>query len=191
MAVGKRNATKLGIADIIVENQEGLPVLLVEVKRSKADSRTTDQVTKYLRGADLPAIYTMIVDPERIEVFVWDGNQLTGPVFSAEASPILKYYSEYYEDFLARGIRRSFLETLVKAWLRDLDYQWKTKSSNVPGADALAEIGLLSQLKDSTIRYEVPIRGNPAPFFSVVLRVRSTNSSEASLHRSPDNYSTN
>jgi len=54
------------------------------------------------------------------------------------------------------------LETLVTAWLRDLDYQWKTKSSTVPGADALAEIGLLSQLKDSTIRYEVPIRGNPA-----------------------------
>jgi hypothetical protein len=163
MAVGKRNATKLPVADMIVDNHEGLPVLLVEVKPRKANSRTTDQVTALLRYADLPALYAMIVDPERIEVFVWDGNQLTGPAFSAEAGPILGYYSEYYEDFLAKGIRQSFLETLVKAWLRDLDYQWKTKSSNVPAADALAEIGLLAQLKDSTIRYEVPIRGNPVP----------------------------
>ncbi len=162
MAVGKRNAAKPLVPDMIVENHEGLPILLVEVKLRKADSRTTNQVTKLLRGADLPALYTMIVDTERIQVFVWDGNQLTGPVFSAEAGPILGYYSKYYEDFLARGIRRSFLETLVKAWLRDLDYQWKTKSSSVPGADALAEIGLLSQLKDSTIRYEASIFGNPA-----------------------------
>lgn len=171
MAVGKRDATKPLVADMIVENHEGLPILLVEVKARKADSRTINQVTNYMRyfqtllprEAGLPALYTMIVDPERIEVFVWDGNQLTGPVFSAEAGPILGYYSAYYEDFLARGIRKSFLETLVKAWLRDLNYQWKTKSSNVPGADALAEIGLLSQLKDSTIHHGVPIRGNPIP----------------------------
>jgi hypothetical protein len=152
MAVGKRNAAKPLAPDMIVENHEGLPILLVEVKPSKADSRTTKKINRLLREADLPAPYAMVVDPERIEVFVWDGNQLTGPVFSAEAGPILGYYSKYYEDFLARGIRQSFLETLVKAWLRDLDYQWKTKSSSVPGADALAEIGLLSQLKDSTIR---------------------------------------
>jgi len=164
MAVGKRNAAKGLVPDMIVENHEGLPILLVEVKARKADSRTTTrQITKYLEAADYAALYAMIVDPERIQVFVWDGNQLTGPVFAAEAGPILGYYSEYYEDFLTRGIRESFLETLVKAWLRDLNYQWKTKSSTVPGADALAEIGLLSQLKDSTIRYEVPIRGNPVP----------------------------
>jgi hypothetical protein len=164
MAVGKRQKSKPWVTDMIVENHEGLPILLVEVKARKADSRvTTQQITKYLEAADLPALYTMIVDPERIQVFVWDGNQLTGPVFLAEAGPILGYYSEYYEDFLAKGIRESFLETLVMAWLRDLDYQWKTKSSKVPGSDGLAEIGLLSQLKDSTIRYEVPIRGNPVP----------------------------
>ena len=171
MAVGKRIATKPLVADMIVENHEGVPILFVEVKASKADSRTTNQVANYtryfqtllLREADLPALYAMIVDPERIQVFVWDGNQLTGPVFSAEAGPILGYYSAYYEDFRARGIRRSFLETLVTAWLRDLDYQWKTKSSTVPGANALAEIGLLSQLKDSTIHHGVPIRGNPVP----------------------------
>jgi len=171
MAVGKRNATKPLVPDMIVENHEGLPILLVEVKARKADSRTINQVTNYLRyfqtlflrEANLPTLYAMIVDPERIEVFVWDGNQLTGPVFSAEAGPILGYYSAYYEDFRARGIRRSFLKTLVTAWLHDLDYQWKTKSSTVPGANALAEIGLLSQLKDSTIRYEAPIRGNPVP----------------------------
>src|SRR5271157_2373202 len=112
MAVVKRNATKPGIADIIVENQEGLPVLLVEVKLRRATSLTTDQITALLREADQPALYAMIVDPERIEVFVWDGNHLTGPVFSADAGPILGYYSEHYEDFLAKGIRRSFLETL-------------------------------------------------------------------------------
>jgi len=164
MAVGKRHKSKPWITDMIVENHEGVPILLVEVKAREADSRaTTQQITKYLEAADLPALYTMIVDPERIRVFVWDGNQLTGPVFSADAGPILGYYSEYYEEFMAKGIRRSFLETLVMAWLRDLDYQWKTKSSKVPGSEGLAEIGLLSQLKDSTIRYEVPIRGNPVP----------------------------
>src|SRR5271157_2610624 len=101
MAVGKRNAAKLLVPDMIVENHEGVPILLVEVKATKADSRTTNQVTNYmryfqtllLREADLPALYAMIVDPERIQVFVWDGNQLTGPVFSAEAGPILGYYS--------------------------------------------------------------------------------------------------
>jgi len=82
MAVGKRNAAKLLVPDMIVENHEGVPILLVEVKATKADSRTTNQVTNYmryfqtllLREADLPALYAMIVDPERIQVFVWDGN---------------------------------------------------------------------------------------------------------------------
>jgi len=96
MAVGKRNATKPLVPDMIVENHEGLPILLVEVKLRKADSRTTNQVTNLLREADLPTLYAMIVDPERIEVFVWDGNQLTCPVFSAEAGLILGYYSAYY-----------------------------------------------------------------------------------------------
>ena len=48
---------------MIVENHEGLPILLVEVKPRKADSRTTNQVANYmhyfqtllLREADLPA----------------------------------------------------------------------------------------------------------------------------------------
>jgi len=104
MAVGKRNATKPLVTDMIVENHEGLPILLVEVKARKADSRTINQVTNYMRyfqtllprEADLPTLYAMIVDPERIEVFVWDGNQLTCPVFSAEAGLILGYYSAYY-----------------------------------------------------------------------------------------------
>ena len=48
MAVGKRNAAKPLVPDMIVENHEGLPILLVEVKARKADSRTINQVTNYL-----------------------------------------------------------------------------------------------------------------------------------------------
>ena len=49
MAVGRRNAAKPLVADMIVENHEGLPILLVEVKARKADSRTINQVTNYMR----------------------------------------------------------------------------------------------------------------------------------------------
>jgi len=54
MAVGKRHKSKPWITDMIVENHEGVPILLVEVKAREADSRaTTQQITKYLEAIDL------------------------------------------------------------------------------------------------------------------------------------------
>jgi hypothetical protein len=164
MAIGKRTVHRLRPADMVVEDHDGRPVLLTEVRSTGTDPhKAASQLTEYLQGLGLPIPYAMMVDPEHIQVFVWDGDHLTGPVLSIEAAPILRYYSGYYEEFLARGIRKGFLLTLVRAWLRDLDYQWKTKSAKVPGSDGLAEIGLLPLLKDSTIREEVRTRGHPVP----------------------------
>jgi hypothetical protein len=157
MAIGKRTAHRGRTADLLVEDHDGQAILVVEVKSTGTDPhKATSQLTQYLEDLGVTVPYAMVVDPERIQIFVWDGDHLTGPVLSIEAAPILRYYSGYYEEFLARGIRKGFVLTLVRAWLRDLDYQWKTKSAKIPGSDGLAEIGLLPLLKDSTIRRPKP-----------------------------------
>jgi hypothetical protein len=81
----------------------------------------------YLSAVNTP--FGMLVDPDRIEIYRWEENRLSGPIYSAETASIFRYYSEYYEKFKSAGVGVDRLLVYVKAWLRDLSYRWKSGES--------------------------------------------------------------
>jgi hypothetical protein len=149
------------MVDVLVMDSEDRPVLLGEVKDQVGLPLAEDlQLTKYLGAMDSVVPFGMLVDPDSIRFYRWDGEHLSGPVLSTETASILRYYSSYFDEFRTKGIDESYLLTLVKAWLRDLSYQWKSKTSGPPGSKELDDLGLLPLLKDATIGSEVPLGGH-------------------------------
>jgi hypothetical protein len=87
----------------------------------------------------------MLADPERIQVFQWDGKQLSGPISSLSTPEVL---SAYEPDFSRKRIFEFYLVRLLEAWLRDAAYHWKSDSP--PGSAELRKVGLLERVEGGT-----------------------------------------
>jgi hypothetical protein len=147
-------------ADILGESFDGKALLLVEVKANEGDpARSVEQLRGCLNAANTVIPYAMLVDREQIRLYKWDGDVLNGPIFRAETVPILRDYADSRGDFPVRGMSEQHLATLVKIWLRDLAYRWK--SATPPGAESLAAIGFLPFLNEMVFRSEVDTGGYP------------------------------
>ena len=148
------------IADIIAEDREGRPVLLVEVKTGPI---TEDRLRWFLDDlAEAPETITfgMLVDPGLIRLYR-RGNPT--PIREFDAIEVLRHYSPDYAGEATRSGHKRILElhirTLIGAWLRDLAYRWK-ETGQPPMMEELEEVGLLDSLKDGTTTDEVAIDGH-------------------------------
>ena len=135
-------------ADIIARNREGQTVLVVEVKAtqlkdSKAKQWAIESLTSYLQAANTKIPFAMLADLENIEIFQWDGANLSEPVSIINTAAVLNHYDP---EFSSKRIFGPYHQTLVEAWLRDLAYHWK--SEKPPASEELAAIGLLQALED-------------------------------------------
>ena len=147
------------IADIIAEDREGRPILLVEVKSAPADEDAVRQLFTYLSAAPDTVAFGMLVDPEMIRVY---RRGEISPVSEFDTIETLRHYSPGYGAELIRDKHPRLLEihvsTLAEGWLRDLAYHWKV--GEVPRRAELDRIGLLPALKNSSVRVEVPLIGH-------------------------------
>jgi hypothetical protein len=148
------------IADIVAEDREGRPVLLVEVKSKPI----TDEVSGWFLGdlAESPETiaFGMLVDPGTIRLY---RRGESSPIRQFDAIQILRHYSPSYAGGATEAGHKRVLEihirTLVGAWLRDLAYRWK--SGQPPMMGEVEEAGLLDLIRDGTTTDEVAI-GGPA-----------------------------
>lgn len=147
------------LADIIAFSNNGEPILLVEVKTSGLKSannlyiaKAMDKLVSYLKLADKLIPFAMLVTLEDIQIYEWDGINLSKPLAYLRTADILSYYEA---EFSSKKIFSLYLTTLVEAWLRDLAYHWK--SQNPPAAKELEKIGLLEKLANGTTQTEVKI----------------------------------
>lgn len=140
--------------DIIVRNLEGQTVLLVEVKATqrkggKANPSALAQLKSQLQAANVKIPFAMLADLENIEIFQWDGANLSEPVTVLKTATVLNHYDP---EFSSKRIFERYLATLVQAWVRDLAYHWK--SQKPPASEELAAIGLLQALEDAETYFE-------------------------------------
>ena len=148
------------IADIIAEDREGRPILLVEVKSKPI----TEEVSSWFLGdlAESPETiaFGMLVDPGTIRLY---RRGVPAPIRQFDAIQTLRHYSPSYAGEATQAGHKRVLEihirTLVGAWLRDLAYRWK--SGQPPMMDEVEEVGLLDLIQDGTTTDEVAI-GGPA-----------------------------
>lgn len=145
------------IADIIAQNREGQPVLLVEVKANtlKAKDIAISQLKLYLQAANINIPFAMLVDIEDIQVFQWHEANLSEPIVSVKTADVLNYYDP---EFSGKRLFEQYFGTLVEAWLRDLAYHWK--SEKPPASEHLAAIGLLQRLEGGTTQAEAALGSN-------------------------------
>jgi hypothetical protein len=134
--------------DLIACNREGQTVLVVEVKAtqlkdSKAKEWAFERLKSYLQAANTKILFAMLADLENIEIFQWDGVNLSEPVSVLKTATVLNHYDP---EFSSKRIFGPYHQTLVEAWLRDLAYHWKSETP--PGSEELATIGLLQVLED-------------------------------------------
>lgn len=147
------------VADIIAFNNTGTPVLLVEVESNDLKSvdnsyfeKAINQIGFYLKVADQLIPFAMLVTLESIQIFQWDGINLSKPLTCLQTAEILSYYEP---EFSSKKIFKLYLTTLIEAWLRDLAYHWK--SQNPPAAKELEALDLVEKLVNGTTQTEVKI----------------------------------
>ena len=129
--------------DIFVTGEHGQPLLVVEVKRRPLDQDIREQIKRYSKAVD--AEYIMGVDPHHILVAKtlsglpdWsNGIKLSTPT-------ILRHYDDDQDLNRVEGF---YLQALIKAWLRDFSFSWK--SERPPGYEELSRIGLAARLRNS------------------------------------------
>ena len=150
--------------DIIAVDKDDRVVMLIEVKiiqaqEPAAKQRIVDYMISWMKAV-LAKIseqrtlipYAMFVDTEQIQIFKWDGENLSEPVCVLNTGDILRHYEP---EFGKKWISERYLESLIESWLEDLAYNWK---SEMPAAsEQIAIIGLLQRLTGGTTKSGVQL----------------------------------
>jgi hypothetical protein len=150
-------------ADIIVDDREDRPFMLVEVKASVASSEILQEFIEQLDRSDSSILFGMFVDLEDIHFLKRDSPRgtFTVRVHLKTKETLRRYAPEFAgKDQRYGGFQfvHDYVVTLVEGWLRDLASHWKTE--NPPGADVFSGTGLLEKIKGGTTRTsEVVIDG--------------------------------
>lgn len=154
-------------ADIIALDRDDRVVMLIEVKiiqdrETAAKQKIVDRAISWMKAAlakmseqNILIPYAMFVDTEQIQIFQWDGVNLSEPVCSLNTGEILRHYEP---EFGKKRIFKRYLTRLVEAWLRDLAYNWKSKIP--PASEQIAKTGILPLLAGGTTKSRVEIGGN-------------------------------
>ncbi len=147
--------------DVIAEDRDQNPVLMVEVK---ARESTREDFESFLsRFLQLSLEFGMFVDLDHVMLLGRDLPDPRSPVATLLTMDILRFYDP---DFVRKDshagsliIYGEYVVTLVEAWLHDLAYHWK--SENPPGTDELLHSGLLERLEGGMTRRDVTIVVSP------------------------------
>lgn len=150
------------IADIIAEDRDGNPILMVEIKA--AVSSREDFLT--FLGCFLDVVprleYAMFVDLEQIRLVKAGFENPETPLVTLNSLEVLRFYAPDFEGknsrYGSRRIFRDYVGTLVEAWLRDLAYHWKSEAP--PGTEELSGTGLLERLEGGMTKSDVKVAVN-------------------------------
>ena len=129
--------------DLIAVDRDGRSILLGAVKSHPVTEQDAPhELTSYLQALREPVPYALLVDPDQIRLYRWDGQALSAPVCTLPTYDVLRHYDP---ELNQRRVFDEYLTTLVEAWLRDLAYHWK--STRPPAAEGLDRAGFLRQLE--------------------------------------------
>lgn len=142
------------VADLIVTKKKK-PIMLVHADpRMQLLEWGLKELIYNLKYSETFFPYAMLVQLEKTQIFQWDGQQLSEPIFVKKSEEIFK---DYDQEFSQKRIFKHYLATLSEVWIHDLDYNWKME--NPPASKELAEIGFLELLKESQTQRKVVLRG--------------------------------
>ncbi len=147
MNLQQLNHARNRISDLIAVDRDGEKLLIVEVK---ANNRRRDvarlQLISFLQSekaiSQVIIPYAAIVTLENIELFEWNGDELTLR-YCFDTTEVLR---EYDSEIGKKRIFEYYLGSLVEGWLRDIAYRWKLE--NPPKLKELDKLGLASRIAE-------------------------------------------
>ena len=149
--------------DIIAEDRDGNPILIVEIKVTDASQADILAFLSRFLEAAPPLNFAMFVDLEQIVVMKSDVANPQNPLVTLKTLDVLKFYDPDFAgknpNYRSTGIFRDYFATLVEAWLRDLAYHWKSQTP--PGSEELTGTGLLELLEGGMTKRDVTITVSP------------------------------
>lgn len=150
-------------ADIIAEDRDGNPILIVEVEVADASRADIATLLDRFVGSAPTLEFAMFVDLEQIAILKSDHASTQGLLVTLKTLDVLRFYDPDFagknSKYGSRAIFRDHVETLVEAWLRDLAYHWKSQTP--PGTEDLTGTGLLELIEEGTTRRDVKIVVSP------------------------------
>ncbi|WP_414564703.1 MULTISPECIES: hypothetical protein [unclassified Anabaena] len=134
--------------DVVALDKDGNIILIIEVQGFPFDSnpkKTQEysilRIIDYLKASPQLIPLAMFVDLENILIFHWDGFNLL-EIIRLKTGDILSHYEP---EFNNKQIFNLYLTNLVKAWINDFCYHWK--SEKPPAFQEIKEINLLPLLE--------------------------------------------
>lgn len=90
--------------------------------------------------------FAMLVDKNNIEIFRWDGHNLSDVILTLNtANALLLYYPDYHE---LKDKYYTCLDRMIERWLRNLTSNWELQVP--PYKQEMEDIGLLKLLEGGT-----------------------------------------
>jgi hypothetical protein len=147
MDVEKLSSPTIEVSDITAWDKNGQKLLVSKIRARDIEEDIKGKVAEILKFEyehnHLIVPYGMTATPEYINIFQWDGENLT----TVYTFPTYEVMSEYDSQFRKKRIFEYYLETLVESWLRDLADNWKT--DHPPKLQELTQIGFVGKLGDA------------------------------------------
>jgi hypothetical protein len=160
MATRQRVKHVRATVDILVVDRQDRPILIGEVQGSDEPAGAAlSRMKDFLEFADLAVPFVMLVDHDQISIYRADEELCEEPIFSTGTKPILRYYLVDFERS-TRMIGESLLRAVALAWLQDVSYRWKSKSTFPPAVEELDRVGLGQLLKEGIFESEVAFGGH-------------------------------
>lgn len=142
-------------AHLIAENAKRKIVILGEINPLiRAEESVREQLIYRLEAAEEVIPFAMNVDLEDLQIFTWDGTNLSSPICTLKTGDVLSHYEPSFGE---KRIFHPYLTELVSAWLDDLAYHWKTETP--PASEEMAAIGLLQRLVGGRTKTDVVLSG--------------------------------
>ena len=122
------------VADLVAKDARKRIFLLVQTESNQGLVGWGIKNLIYkLKWSEVFIPFTMLVEPDKMQIFKWNGSELSEPVFVKNTADVLKYYGDRLGE---KRIFKDYLTGLTELWLHDLETHWKTQ--NTPGETKLA-----------------------------------------------------
>lgn len=138
------------LADMLAFDEDGSPVVFVEVKGMTPVPESVLQLLETLRSNIPPIPFGILADPDRLQFFR-EGGMTPDPIFILKTRELAHAYGPSGED--DTPLYETYLTGLIDAWLSDLAFHWK--HAVPPANEQMKSLGIAALLAGGTIEREV------------------------------------
>lgn len=150
------NIEDIRLPDLVAIDKDERAILVAEIRGLPYDFQETNtrefallrliDVLKFATKNLIP--FAMLADSNNIELFRWDGQNLSDVILTLDTANVLLFYFPDYHQ--RKEAYNSSLARTIGTWIRNLTFDWKPETP--PYKKEMQEIGFLDLMEDGTTK---------------------------------------